>query len=104
MADRAAGAFVGLALDPELGGRPGDELLGWEADANLAWVEDPDSGVLGYRLIDVPRGATVTVRQFSTRADAWRPAPAGDSAAYAEITARDPRFPVSAGSRAVISA
>ncbi len=90
MADRAAGAFVGLALDPELGGRPGDELLGWEADANLAWVEDPDSGVLGYRLIDVPRGATVTVRQFSTRADAWRPAPAGDSAAYAEITARDP--------------
>ena len=89
-ADRVAGAFVGLALDPELGRRPGDELLGWDADANLAWVEDPDSGVLGYRLIDVPRGASVTVRQFSTRADAWRPAPAGDSAAYAEITARDP--------------
>ena len=79
--------FVGLALDPQLGTRAGDELLGWDADASLAWVEDPDSGVIGYRLTDVPAGAAVTVRQFSTRSDSWRPAPVADSAAYSELSA-----------------
>jgi hypothetical protein len=84
---RLSHAFVGLALDPDLGARRGDELLGQDAQSGLIWVTDPDSGALGYLVTDVPPGARVTVRQFSTRKDAWRPDPVADSAAYAELSA-----------------
>jgi hypothetical protein len=82
-------AFVGLALDPELGARPSDDLLGIDAEAGLIWVADPDSGVIGYLVTDKPAGSRVAIRQFSTRKDAWRPDPVSDSAAYAEISAGD---------------
>lgn len=85
--DGLSGAFVGLAVDPELGARAGDELLGLDAESGLIWVEDPDSGAIGYLIRDVPEGAQVAVRQFSTRPDAWRPDPATDSSAYAELSA-----------------
>lgn len=79
--------FLGFALDPELGRSAGDEVLGLDTETGLVWVTDPDSGVIGYVVTDVPRGGRVTVRQFSTRRDAWRPDPVSDSAAYAELSA-----------------
>ena len=84
-----SGLFVGLAFDPELGTRSGDDSLGFDAQTGLIWVVDRDSGAIGYMVTDVPLGARVTVRQFSTRTDAWRPDPVSDSAAYAEISASD---------------
>ncbi len=86
-ADMLREGFAGLAIDPELGARPSDDLLGFDAETGLIWVADPDSGALGYLVTDVPSGAGATVRQFSTRKDAWRPDPVSDSAAYAELSA-----------------
>jgi hypothetical protein len=80
---------VGLALDPDLGARPADDSLGVDAETGLIWVADPDSGAIGYVVTDVPPGARVTARQFSTKKDAWRPDPVSDSAAYAEMSASD---------------
>jgi len=87
---RLASVFVGLALDPELGTRPGDDLLGVDQESGLIWIADPDSGALGYLLPELPPGARVTVRQFSLRKDAWRPDPVSDSAAYTELSAGEP--------------
>lgn len=81
------GAFIGLALDPEMGSRSGDDLLSVDEEHGLIWVTDPDSGVLGYVLTDLPAGARVTVRQFSNRQDAWHPDPVDDKSAYAELSA-----------------
>jgi len=86
---RLSEAFVGLALDPELGVRASDDSLGLDAQSGLIWVADPDSGVIGYLVTDMPPGTRAVVRQFSTRKDGWRPDPASDSAAYAEISAGD---------------
>lgn len=84
---RLGTVYVGLALDPELGARPGDELLGIDQESGLIWVLDRDSSALGYLLPELPPGARLTVRQFSLREDAWRPDPGSDSAAYAELSA-----------------
>lgn len=89
---QSSGLFVGLAFDPELGVRPGDDSLGFDPETGLIWLADPDSGAIGYFLTDVPSGARVALRQFSTRNDAWRPDPVGDSAAYAEISASGHAF------------
>ncbi len=78
--------FAGLAIDPELGARSSDDVLGFDGETGLIWVADPDSGALGYLVTDVPSGARAIVRQFSTRKDAWRPDPVSDSAAYAELS------------------
>jgi hypothetical protein len=79
--------YIGLALDPELGARPSDDLLGIDAESGLIWITDPDSGAIGYLVPEMPSGARVAVRQFSNRKDAWRPDPVTDSAAYAEMSA-----------------
>jgi len=84
--NRQGDAFVGLALDPALGARASDDSLAFDAETGLIWVADPDSGAVGYIVTDVPPGAKATVRQFSTRKDAWRPDPVSDSAAYAELS------------------
>jgi hypothetical protein len=83
---RTAG-FVALALDPDLGARPGDDRLGVDEATGLVWVTDPDSGAVGYVLTDLPQGARASVRQFSSSRGFYRPDPPGDSAAYAELAA-----------------
>lgn len=81
------GGFVALALDPDLGARAGDDLLGLDPETGLVWVVDPDSGAMGYVVTDPPRGAQFTVRQFSSARERHNPDPAGDSAAYAQLAA-----------------
>lgn len=98
--------YVGLALDPDLGAVPEDDLLGVDPATGLVWVVDPDSGALGYVLTHIPHGAAVTVRQFSNRLETRRPEPVTDAEAYSELSAQesaltskrdDVRFVISVG-------
>jgi hypothetical protein len=89
-ADLLRDAFVGLALDPDLGRRPEDDSLGVDSATGLVWVSDPDSGWIGYVLRGLPNGTRTTVRQFSTQKSTWRPDPPSDEAAYYELAASTP--------------
>lgn len=98
--------FVALAVDPDLGTRAEDDLLGVDTHTGLIWVLDADSAALGYLFSEAPVGARAAVRQFSTWGDVPRPDPVADSAAYRELTSAqtalterpdDVRFLVSVG-------
>lgn len=76
--------LLAVVLDPDLGLSPLDDLLGWNPETNLVWVNDPELGYLGYLL---PDGYMFVVRQYGDEvAD-----PRGTTEVLAELTSRQSR-------------
>ncbi|MGH7446422.1 MAG: PEGA domain-containing protein [Longimicrobiales bacterium] len=89
-------AWIGFALDPDIG-NASDDWLSYDVDLNMVFAYDsnfsesfvgPDAaapGLLGLRVLDAPAGTSVLLNSWPTAGD-WSAATATEQAGYGMLT------------------